>query len=401
MNQCLHSRIDNPADEARCVGCGKLLENVATMSAKRVFHAPRSSTQLQLKRRIVSAVLFAVSALVPIFFLGGTPGGASSNLTGVVFFLLPVAIAGFFGFALGPKILDPSATHNGSVAAWKGTYTAGLSFIVYIAILAVVLSYNNFSLSTADKISGWIGMFVIFLLYGSIFVGWVALFVGAASGLLLYRLSLVTGPELRFSNIPNAITLKDLAISSAIVFGIFSPIFISRVVYPFVYRYLESESAKTERLKIQMVSAAHMGDAEAIRLLLAEGADPNSRHLTGQTPLALVVPNGHKDAAKALLEYGADPNAADPNDWTPLIWATGSVDPEMMRILVESGADVNLSSGMGDYTPLIRAALANNIEAAKYLLEKGAKINARKSTGQDCIGVHKGTAKDEHGLPAV
>jgi uncharacterized protein len=352
----------------------------------RVFHAPPADSGLRSKQRAVAAVWFAVFALVPILFLGGTLGGSTTSLKGFMLFILPVVTAGFFGFSLGFRILDLSATRSNGAAALNGMYVGGLSLISYLAILAFIVVS-----STPDKLTtGWIVTFLVFLFYGAIFIGWFALIVGAGGGLLLYRLSLVAGSGLRFSNIPNAIMPKDVAISAAIVFGVVSPIFIPRVVFPVVYRILESESAKAERLKKQIVHAAQMGNGDEIGSLLAEGADPNSRQeLTGQTPLALVVSNSHKDAARVLLEYGADPNATGPDDWTPLIWATGHVDREIMMMLVEFGADVNLpAAGRGaSDTPLIKAAVVNDIEAAKYLLGHGAKINLRNRGGKTALGV--------------
>jgi uncharacterized protein len=51
--------------------------------------------------------------------------------------------------------------------------------------------------------------------------------------------------------------------------------------------------------------AAQIGSEKVITLLLAAGADPNSRGQDGRTPLGMARKAGHEGAAKLLQARGA------------------------------------------------------------------------------------------------
>jgi ankyrin repeat protein len=53
-------------------------------------------------------------------------------------------------------------------------------------------------------------------------------------------------------------------------------------------------------------SAAAVRDAEAIRLLLEAGADPNAKEAAGFTPLHAAAHHDDEASAALLLRYGAD-----------------------------------------------------------------------------------------------
>jgi ankyrin repeat protein len=63
--------------------------------------------------------------------------------------------------------------------------------------------------------------------------------------------------------------------------------------------------------------AAWYNRSQAIRFLLAHGADVNAANLTGFTPLHHAAENGSVEAARALLEAGADPRAPNYLGQTP------------------------------------------------------------------------------------
>ena len=75
--------------------------------------------------------------------------------------------------------------------------------------------------------------------------------------------------------------------------------------------------------------AAACGRTEALRTLLALGADPNRRgtfggpeHGDGTTALHHAAEGGHLDTIRALLGAGADPTVRDAlYDATPTDWA--------------------------------------------------------------------------------
>jgi hypothetical protein len=62
--------------------------------------------------------------------------------------------------------------------------------------------------------------------------------------------------------------------------------------------------------------AANFGQLEALRMLLAAGADPNARNGNESTPVLGAAFFGRADCLEALLDAGADPSLADENGTT-------------------------------------------------------------------------------------
>lgn len=130
------------------------------------------------------------------------------------------------------------------------------------------------------------------------------------------------------------------------------------------------------------------GDPGKVRLLVELGADVNARTKQATTPLVATAAHGESaDAVRLLLAKGADPRPLA--DWktetmmalgSPLIAASQAVDVESLRLLIARGAEVNAANGAG-FTALINAAGENDLEAVKLLLAKGADVHAANSSG--------------------
>jgi TonB family protein len=67
--------------------------------------------------------------------------------------------------------------------------------------------------------------------------------------------------------------------------------------------------------------AASQGDADSVKVLLAEGVDVNASSDRGQTPLILAAFGGHNDVVSLLLAAGADPKTKDSLGLTARDWA--------------------------------------------------------------------------------
>ena len=107
--------------------------------------------------------------------------------------------------------------------------------------------------------------------------------------------------------------------------------------------------------------AAMSSDVEAMRILVAGGADPNLATDSGVTPLMVAAgigwagnftqnaPDSWMEALKYCLELGADVNAVEKRKgFTALHGAASRGDNEMVRFLVDQGAKVDVVNKDGN-----------------------------------------------------
>ena len=120
-----------------------------------------------------------------------------------------------------------------------------------------------------------------------------------------------------------------------------------------------------------LVTAIRDADAQAVGILIDNGADVNGRDAQGNTPLILASFYASPKCVELLLEQGAQVNAANAAGVTALIRA--ATNYEKTRLLVEAGAKVRVRTADLGNTPLILAARrAGNSRTVKLLLERGA-----------------------------
>lgn len=91
-----------------------------------------------------------------------------------------------------------------------------------------------------------------------------------------------------------------------------------------------------DRVATPIVHASNHGYLEIVKLLLQNGADPDACNLGGNTALMLAARFGHIDVVKALIDGGVDVNATDGSGGTALDNARDH--PEIQRILKNAGA---------------------------------------------------------------
>eukprot|EP00752_Nemacystus_decipiens_P002758 g2576.t1 len=147
-----------------------------------------------------------------------------------------------------------------------------------------------------------------------------------------------------------------------------------------------------------LVLAALTSSAEMVRLLLAHGAEVDSRAWCttedqciplGSTPLHCAASQGRLENVLALLEAGASPNTQDSQAATPMWYVTRFEDPTnhaaITRALLEAGADPLLTDIRGG-APFHVAAGRGSIEVVDMLLEKTPGIlNQPTSTGATAL----------------
>jgi uncharacterized protein len=123
-----------------------------------------------------------------------------------------------------------------------------------------------------------------------------------------------------------------------------------------------------------LAAGAEVGPLEAAALGRVDGLDPSARGADGFTALHLAAFFGGADAVRALLAAGADANAdaENPLHVRPIHSAVAARDLESVRALLEAGADPNVEQE-GGFTPLDGARHQGNAEMERLLLEHGAQ----------------------------
>jgi ankyrin repeat protein len=152
------------------------------------------------------------------------------------------------------------------------------------------------------------------------------------------------------------------------------------------------------------------GSVEAIRMLLAQGADPNARLKSrilkrvynpgdprldeGATPFMRAAKSGDLVVMRLLAQAGADPGLAQKNGNTALMLAaavgkgSSSNNPdrdteqdavEAVKLCVNLGVDINASNAAGDTA--VHAAVGSP-DVIRFLAERGAKLDAKNKQGR-------------------
>jgi ankyrin repeat protein len=135
------------------------------------------------------------------------------------------------------------------------------------------------------------------------------------------------------------------------------------------------------------------GHIAVVELLIARGADVNSRNDDELTPLQVAVSNGNLEIAKVLIAHHADSKLVDEERNTILHLAAMSNSSDIVRYLVKDGLDVNVRNRRGE-TPLHQAAMLGKARMAALLIKLGADVNARDCCGATPLVVAEGAAFD-------
>jgi len=138
--------------------------------------------------------------------------------------------------------------------------------------------------------------------------------------------------------------------------------------------------------------AAMSADPQIMRLLAANGADPDLTSRNGSTPLMVAAGMGwmenetlatekdYLEAVKACIDLGADLDAVNNQGMTAIHGAVGGGFNKLIQLMAESGANVNVKNKRGQ-TPL-KLALGYGAAGGTHVREDTAAL-LRKLGGEE------------------
>ncbi|MEW2121487.1 ankyrin repeat domain-containing protein [Streptomyces sp. NPDC005474] len=126
--------------------------------------------------------------------------------------------------------------------------------------------------------------------------------------------------------------------------------------------------------------AAADGDADGLRVLLAEGADLKEADDAGWTPLHFAAQARVPSTVEVLLASGVTVDAADHHGNTPLWRAVFCSQGEgaTIRLLLEAGADPDRGNAHGVSPRALAGRIANYDVAATFRAETGLPPKLRR-----------------------
>ena len=116
------------------------------------------------------------------------------------------------------------------------------------------------------------------------------------------------------------------------------------------------------------------GSLSAVRLILDAGADPNYTVWDGFPAVYSAVDRDHdsdqEEIIRILVAAGADIDTRGFNDWTPLHLAAVNGRTDLIELLVELGADLTARTRIDDYaTPAEEVLILGMKDIHRFLKE--------------------------------
>ncbi|RPI54022.1 MAG: hypothetical protein EHM55_12070, partial [Acidobacteria bacterium] len=135
---------------------------------------------------------------------------------------------------------------------------------------------------------------------------------------------------------------------------------------------------------VRMMHALRNGNRQAFNRALRDNPKSvNGKGQGGWTPIMLAALYGDVEDVRLLLAQGADPNAQNDGGGTALMYAIEEM--EKTRLLLDRGAEVDARSGEGRTALLVAVGRAGSQAVAKLLLERGASASVRLPDGRGAL----------------
>lgn len=121
------------------------------------------------------------------------------------------------------------------------------------------------------------------------------------------------------------------------------------------------------------------GRHDLLSKFIASGGDIEQLDWSGRAPLVVAVKNNDIKSVSILLAAGANANSRSAGG-APLHTAAAWASESIADLLIKNGAKIN-NTDIGGRTPLHRAIWSGNFLVAQELLKNKAKVNARDQKG--------------------
>jgi uncharacterized protein len=130
-----------------------------------------------------------------------------------------------------------------------------------------------------------------------------------------------------------------------------------------------------------LLAAASRGDTTQIAALIAKRETPDIRDAHGRTPLHVAAYGGHHEAMRALVAAGANPNALENDRYDIVTIAAVADDLATLKVALAIGASAKNVTSRYDGTALIAAAHLGHAEVVRTLIRAGAPLDHVNNLG--------------------
>ena len=130
-----------------------------------------------------------------------------------------------------------------------------------------------------------------------------------------------------------------------------------------------------------LLAAAARGDTARVASLLAVGAPPDARDAHGRTALHVAAHAARHDAMRLLVAAGADPNAIERDRYDIVTIAAVAGDVPTLELALKLGGSAKNVTSRYDGTALIAAAHLGHAEVVRVLMAAGAPLDHVNNLG--------------------
>ena len=132
-------------------------------------------------------------------------------------------------------------------------------------------------------------------------------------------------------------------------------------------------------------AAAARGDTAQIKALAAKSGKVDVRDSYARTPLHVAAYGGHHDAMRALVAAGADPNALENDRYDIVTIASVANDLRTLEVALTLGGSAKNITSRYQGTALIAAAHLGHVEVVRTLIKAGAPLDHVNNLGWTAV----------------